>query len=118
MVLRDVSVALAFLALAACGGGGSSTPTTMPAGPAVESFMGTSSVSATGACSSTNMGHSFQSGEGTTNRIHQQVAAGTTRLHGTVADLTGERDQVRSWRRDRIAEQRRAQQTAPENQPP
>jgi hypothetical protein len=64
MMLRHATAVLALLGLAGCGGGGSSTPTTMPSGPALETFSGTASVSATGGCSNTTE-HSFQSGEGT-----------------------------------------------------
>jgi hypothetical protein len=63
MKLR-AAVALVVAVLPGCGRSGSSTPTT-PNGNPTETFMGTSSVSATGGCSSTNMGHAFNSGEGT-----------------------------------------------------
>jgi hypothetical protein len=56
------AVTVIVLALPACGGGGSS-PMTPSAGSQTETFSGTSSTTATGGCS--NVGHAFNSGEGT-----------------------------------------------------
>jgi hypothetical protein len=64
MTLRTMLSSLLILALPACGGGAGTSPTPTPTGPQTEAFMGSASVSASGGCSSSTMGHPFQSGEG------------------------------------------------------